>query len=289
MLDWLMSIQMPCGGFQGGVIGSAPVVPVTFNTGQILLGLAAGAAELGEKYLLPMRRAADWLVETQDRDGCWRKAPTPFAAPGEKTYETHVAWGLLEAARFESNRRYADVALANIRWALRYQKDNGWFAKCCLSDPAQPLTHTIGYTLRGIIEGHRYSKDPQLLMAACKTGRGLLHALENDGFLPGRLKENWTGAVSWACLTGSAQIAHCWLMLFEHTGETEFRDAARTINGYVRRTMKVAGSPDARGGMKGSFPVNGNYCPYEYLNWACKFTIDTNIAELAALESMQQP
>src|SRR5262249_3862021 len=42
MLDWLVSIQLPEGGFQGGMIDQTPVVPVTFNTGQILLGLAAG-------------------------------------------------------------------------------------------------------------------------------------------------------------------------------------------------------------------------------------------------------
>ena len=99
MLDWLVSIQLPEGGFQGGTIDHAPVVPVTFNTGQVLLGLAAGVEEFGEAYIEPMRRAADWLVATQDRDGCWRRHPSPFAAPGEKTYETHVAWGLLEADR----------------------------------------------------------------------------------------------------------------------------------------------------------------------------------------------
>src|ERR1043166_7027136 len=42
MLDWLVSIQFPEGGFQGGKIDAVPRVPVTFNTGQILLGLAAG-------------------------------------------------------------------------------------------------------------------------------------------------------------------------------------------------------------------------------------------------------
>ena len=36
MLDWLVSIQLPDGGFQGGLIDSQPVVPVTFNTGQIM-------------------------------------------------------------------------------------------------------------------------------------------------------------------------------------------------------------------------------------------------------------
>src|SRR5205807_2230505 len=99
MLDWLVSIQFPEGGFQGGLVDETPRVPVTFNTGQILLGLAAGVEEFGDAYRGPMCRAADWLADTLDPDGCWRKHPTPFAQPGEKAYETHVAWGLLEAAR----------------------------------------------------------------------------------------------------------------------------------------------------------------------------------------------
>ena len=28
-------------------------------------------------------------------------------------------------------------------------------------------------------------------------------------------------------------------------------------------------------------PVNGGYGTWQYLNWACKFTIDSNCAELA--------
>src|SRR6476661_5593463 len=78
MLDWLVKIQLPCGGFQGGAIGDLPVVPVTFNTGQILLGLAAGVTAFGSDYRQAMISAADWLVSTQDSDGCWRKHPTPF-------------------------------------------------------------------------------------------------------------------------------------------------------------------------------------------------------------------
>ena len=142
VLDWLVSIQLDGGGFQGGVIGQTPVVPVTFNTGQILIGLASGVRELGDAYRAPMRRAADWLASTQDLDGAWRSHPTPFAKAGEKAYETHVAWGLLEAAREEPARGYAEAALRNIRWALTKQRANGWFADCCLNDASRPLTHT---------------------------------------------------------------------------------------------------------------------------------------------------
>ena len=174
MLDWFLAIQLPCGGFQGGTVDARPVVPVTFNTGQILMGLAAGVQEFGDRYLPSMQRAADWLVETQDADGCWRKHPTPFAAPGQKAYETHVAWGLFEAARACGDQKYADAALANVRWALSRQQANGWFDDCCLDDNTKPLTHTIGYVLRGLVEAYRYTQEPDLLVSACRTADSLV-------------------------------------------------------------------------------------------------------------------
>lgn len=279
MLDWLASIQLPEGGYQGGLIDSRPIVPVTFNTGQILLGLAAGVREFGDQYREPMIRAADWLVDTQDPDGCWRRHPSPFAEVGEKTYDTHVAWGLLEAARLEPTRRYAEAALANVRWALSFQRDNGWFDRCCLTDPSIPYTHTLGYALRGVLEAYRFTRELRLLKACRKTADGLLSAIREDGFLPGRLRADWSPAVRWACLTGTAQIAVCWLMLYRYTGHCRYREAACLANRYVRRTMDVEGPPEIRGGVKGSFPVSGAYGPYQYLNWAAKFVVDANMLE----------
>lgn len=279
VLDWLVSIQLPGGGFQGGTIGQTPIVPVTFNTGQILIGLASGVAEFGDTYRPAMRAAADWLVQTQDPDGAWRKNPTPFAAAGEKAYETHVSWGLLEAARVDPDRGYAEAAARNIAWALTKQRPNGWFADCCLNDPEHPLTHTIGYVLRGVIEGFRFNGDQSLLAAALRTAEGPFSALRPDGFLPGRLSSDWSAAARWACLTGSVQIAHCWLMLYQINGDEKFRDAAFKVNLYVRSRVSVDGPAETRGGVKGSFPVDGDYGRFEYLNWACKFFIDANLLE----------
>jgi hypothetical protein len=58
---------------QSGVIGERPVVPVVFNSGQVLFGLSSGVREFGDKYLEPLSRAAQWLVQAQEPDGCWRK------------------------------------------------------------------------------------------------------------------------------------------------------------------------------------------------------------------------
>ncbi len=278
MLDWLVSIQFPEGGFQGGQIGDEPVVPVTFNTGQILLGLAAGAAEW-ERFREPMTRAADWLVATQDPDGCWRKHPTPFAHPGEKAYETHVAWGLLEAARLDNGRSYGEAALAQVDWALSHQTDNGWFDKCCLSQPSRPLTHTLGYVLRGVVEAFRFGRDPKYLEASTRTADGLLTAIGDDGYLPGRLDTVWGAAADYACLTGIVQIAHCWLLLYRETGNDRYRDAGFAANGYVRRRVRIDGPLDTLGGVKGSYPVHGAYGTHEYLNWAAKFFVDANLLE----------
>ncbi len=278
MADWLVRIQLPCGGFQGGKIDSRPMVPVTFNTGQILLGLAAVEHAFGN-YLGAMHRAADWLVKTQDADGCWRQHPTPFAIPGEKAYETHVAWGLFEAARIDSSRGYGEAGMANVRWALGLVNANGWIRECCLGGPDTPLTHTIGYALRGILEAYRFSKDPTLLEAARRTSDGLLTAQRGDGFLPGCLRSDWSAAATWACLTGTAQIAHCWLLMYQFTGGQRYAKAAYAGNRFVRRTVAIDGAPNARGGVKGSFPVDGHYGRYEYLNWAAKFLADSLMLE----------
>lgn len=284
MLDWLLSIQFPDGGFQGSVIGAEPVIPVTFNTGQILLGLASGAEEFGDTYREPMCRAADWLVATQDDDGCWRSHRSPFTEPTDKAYETHVSWGLFEAARLEPDAPYADAAIANIKWALSLQNDNGWFRDCCLSEPDNPLTHTIGYVLRGVIEAYRYTSEPKYLEASVKTADALLSVLSEDGRLPGRLDSEWKGTVDWTCLTGNVQISACWLMLFRHTGDERYRLAAAVANRFVRRTVMTIGPAETRGAVKGSFPVSGDYCAYQYPNWAAKFFIDALLLEQAILQ-----
>jgi hypothetical protein len=279
MVEWLVSIQLPGGGFQGGMVNQTPVVPVTFNTGQILMGLAAGVSEFGDVYRAAMLAAGDWLVHTQDADGCWRRFPTPFAGTGEKAYETHVAWGLIEAERVEPGRGYAEAALRNVRWALTHQRGNGWFDRCCLDDPTQPLTHTIGYVLRGVLEVERFCGDPSLLVAARRTADGILTAIRHDGALPGRLSSDWRGSVSWSCLTGNVQIAHSLLILYGKTGYAPYRDAGYGLNRAVRRTLRTDDPDETRGAVKGSFPIDGDYGKFEYPNWATKFAIDSYTAE----------
>lgn len=285
MLDWLVAIQFPDGGFQGGMIHETPCVPVTFNTGQILIGLAAGVV-LHERFREPMIRAANWLVATQDADGAWRRHHSPFATHDDKSYYTHVAWGLLEADAIEPGRGYREAALANVDWAITRQSDKGWMADCCLDNPASPLTHTLGYALRGFIEAYIACRQPRHLAASIALADGLLSAVSENasptsGILLGRLDANWRPASDWVCLTGASQIAHCWLKLHQIAPNEAYLRAALAANAFVRRCMSASSTPDTIGGVKGSFPVDGRYGRWQFLNWACKFTIDSNREEIA--------
>ena len=263
MFDWLVSVQMPCGVFQGSTVASSVVVPVPFNTGQILLGLAAGVAEFGQTYREAMMAAADWLVRTQDRDGFWRKHPSPFAAPREKTTRLTRPGGLFEAVRLGAGHAYAEAAMRNAYWALSHQNDNSWFA---LTDPSSPLTHTIGYILWGLLEAYRFSGDRKILQGAIRTAEGALRALRPDGHLPGRLDSHWRGTVKWSCLTGTEQIAICGLLLYRDTADARFRSAAVAANRYVRQTVRIDGPRETRGAVKGSFPISGGYERFLYPN-----------------------
>jgi len=281
MLDWFLTIQHAEGGFQGGMIGANPNVPVTFNTGQILLGLCAGASEFRDgRYFESARRAADWLVQSQDPDGAWRRHPTPFAQPGEKAYETHVSWAMFEAERVMPGRGYGAAGLRQVEWALTKQHPNGWFDDCCLDGPEEPLTHTLGYVLRGVLEAYRLHQQDGLLRAAEVTGRAFLQLIEPSGRLAGRFDRDWKPAAPWVCLTGTVQIAKCWLMLAQYTREAAYVEAARRANAFVRRTLTLQGEPGVVGGVRGSWPIAGAYGRYQFLCWAAKFMIDANRAEL---------
>ncbi len=286
MLRWLVSIQFPEGGFQGGTVNDTPRVPVVFNTGQILIGLAAGFERFGEEFREPMRAAADWLVSIQDRDGVWRRHGSPFTkSTAERAYDTHVALGLFEAARVSKESRWFDAAMLHVRNAVKYRcEKNGFVKSCCLMDPENPYTHTLGYYLRGMCEGALVSRDRVLVESTTDLARRLSSLVGENGFLPGKIHASWTPSVTWSCLTGSVQIAESMLLLYGLTGDRALYDTGKRLNAFVRTTMQVQprlGELDdgTIGGVKGTYPTFGRYNHHQYLNWAAKFFIDSNLLE----------
>jgi hypothetical protein len=127
------------------------------------------------------------------------------------------------------------------------------------------------------------SENEKYLHSAKICGDGILQAMGSSDWLPGELDDEWCGTVKWVCLTGNSQIAHCLLLLYQALGDERYLEAGKRLNAFVRRTIDIAGPEETRGAVKGSFPVSGSYGAYEYLNWAVKFTVDSNMLERSIL------
>lgn len=276
--EWECDVQLVNGGVRGGVVGQ-PEAPVVFNTGQVLFGWLAAFAETGEaRFADSARNAAGFLIGTMDTDGLWRRGNSPFTRTGTNLYNARVAWGLAEVGGRLELPACLEAAARALRAVAARQRSNGWFPDCCLTDAERPLLHTIAYTLRGMLEGGRLLRDSRWIDAAGSAAAVLASELRPDGFLPGRFDDTWRGAVSWSCLTGQAQMAGIWIRLHALTGELHWLEPAARVLRFLKATQNRLSADDGlRGGIKGSYPLDGDYGRRETLSWATKFFIDALI------------
>lgn len=282
MADWETEIQLPGGGVRAGTMDAQTVAPTIFNTGQVLFGWARALRETGDtRYRDALVRASNWLLAIQDEDGAWRRFGSPFATHALNAYNTRTAYGLAMAAQALNDTRYLEAAHRNVSWALAHAKPNGWLPDNCLEDNARPLTHTIAYAIRGILEVAVSCDDKAALQAAHDMARAVASAQRDDGALPGRLDHEWKPAARWTCVTGNAQMAIIWMRLASLTGDTLFRNTAEKAIRFNLGILALSdGDPGVRGGVKGSHPLDGAYMRYRYPNWAAKFLMDALMLQL---------
>lgn len=279
MADWECRIQCPDGGVLAGALGDSDQ-PTIFNTGQVLFGWVTAFEQEGtERYRESAAKAARWLCDAMDEDGCWRKFGSPFTTKAINLYNTRSAWGLVRAHQITAEQRFLDAAVANADWALQQVEPNGWARHNCLQDDQQPFLHTIAYAMRGFLEIGIYAGREDLVAQAIKMGDAILPHLGKQGLLPGRYNNEWKASVKWSCLTGNAQIAINWGRLYQITGEQKYRDALIRVNNFTKSTQKLEGLAAECGGIKGSHPIDGGYHPWQYPNWATKFFADALMME----------
>ncbi len=275
MGTWEAAIQMDCGAVMGGMFNTSPT-PAVFNTGMVLLGWASLFRETRtEIFRTAGDRAAQWLLEMQDSDGNWIRGNSNFANSRATLYNVKAAWGLAEIGAAIGNPNYVSAAVRNAEYAVGRQHPNGWFPDCCLEDPERPLLHTIAYSMQGLIGIGKLAGRRDLIDAAARTADSLLSLMDGDGFIPGTIRSDFTGAADWCCLTGTAQTSIVWSELERITANGKYGEAAEKANRYLMARHDID-NPDlsVRGGMAGSWPVSGAYGQYLILNWATKFFAD---------------
>lgn len=284
MAYWEVSVQMPSGAVQGGAVCPPErQTAAAFNTGMVLDGWCSAYSHSGDAvFLEAARRAADFLVQDLDEQGFFQTNGA-FVSSGEiKTYTCLCAWAIYRFGDIANDDRYRSAAVRSIEAALRQQQSNGWFAHNCLNQSDAPLTHTIGYTLQGILEVGILVKSHDCIAAVERALTHLLPKKSAAGYLPGRFFADWEPAAFSSCLTGAAQIAIVCYRLADYTRNRVYRDHANQLVNFLKAHQQMQGDdPALVGALAGSYPLFGSYMRAGYPNWATKYLLDALMLQSA--------
>ena len=279
MAEWELSIQQDDGSFIGGPLHSG-VGKLVFDTGQIIFGLLeAFHYSNDERFIKAAKAAGDWLLNVQDEDGAWRTC-TYHSIP--HTYHSRVAWPLVKLYNVTEEMKYLEGARKNIDWVLSNLAENGWFRNAGFTDKnnKEPYTHTIAYTIRGVLEAGMLLEEQHYIDAAGRSANELLRIIISEGFFWGKYDSSWEGNNTFSCLTGNAQISIIFLKLYKVTNELKYLYGANALNNYLRTKQDISTkNENIRGAITGSWPIWGEYERLSYPNWATKFFVDALILE----------
>ncbi len=288
-IGFLLSVQLPSGAFPGAEIAENSTSPSPFNTGQIMNGLQAWTKRTGDgRCRTALLRAGRWLCEIQDPSGAWLKH---FYQELATTYSAHLTCWLAEAGEFLNDGPMLDASAKHLAWCMRhYDAGRSWFNLCGFSaeDHAanRSVTHTIAYTIWGVLRTAEVVKSAEGKAAAESAAYAAMRRLELSKRLPGILDHNWKPLAKFTCLTGNVQMALIWMHMYADNGDPRLLNAALKSIDMVKAAQAMdAVDPGVQGGIAGSQPVWGDYISHAFPNWAAKYFIDALLAKQDALAS----
>jgi len=282
-VEFLLSVQLPDGAFPGGEIAVNRTDPSPFNTGQIMHGLQSWVMRTGdERCRTALFRAGRWLCGVQDASGAWLKH---FYWNLATTYSAHLTCWLAEAGEFLDDEPMLSASSRHLEWCMRrYDNERSWFNLCGFSEQDhtahRAVTHTIAYTLWGVLRTAEVLKSAEAKTAAESAAYAALQQIESSCRFPGIFDHNWKSQAKFTCLTGNVQMALVWLHMYAEHGDPRLMNAAVKAIDIVRAAQAMdAANPGIRGGIAGSQPVWGDYIPHAFPNWAAKYFIDALMAK----------
>ncbi len=268
---WLLSVQNEDGSFANDNYNKG--VGIVFDTGQVLFGLARCFKETQNPvFQVAGEKAALWLASVMDEDGAWRQNTHKGAV---NTYNTRVAWSMLEFDAVSPNKVVYDAACRNLDWAMTQQVETGFFENCAFGAAEAAFTHTIAYAIRGLMEGGRLTGDERYTDSALKAAKAVQAYVKDDGFLAGRISIEGKALEESSCLTGNCQMAIIWYYLAKLSQDPSLSETADKTMNYVMSVQDIeTRDGNVNGAIKGSHPIWGKYTPFAYPNWATKFFIE---------------
>ena len=211
-----------------------------------------------------------------------------------------MAWAILEVYKHTNDEKYKIASKIYILQVLSLAKKNTWFHEINFATEHQPLTHSIAYTLRGLIEcsfmlGEDIKQD--IVNKVTKAAENIMLAYELNKknsylmpyFLPASFNENWDSNDNYSCLTGNAQLAIIWLKVYSLNNDARLLNSALKIIDQLKMKQNLnSKNSGIRGGIPGSYPIWGKYMRYSYTNWSTNFFADAIMLQDKLIESLEK-
>jgi len=269
--DWLCSIQLANGAFPGGV--GIEGEPLIFDTGQIIFGLTRTFVETGEeKYRLAFEKAVHWLLELLKPDGSWRQyAYVPGYTP---SYYTRVVWAVLNANQVLRQAGIDQQMQQALDFYLQKITPNQSIQDWAFAPGEAAFTHTIAYTLRGMLESALLLEQSDLLAQPLHVLDKIVKLHQQRGKLAGCYDAHWQGDYTFSCVTGDAQMSILLARAYQTTGDQIYLEVATQVFERVAGRQWTFPFHGLRGAIPGSAPVWGAYQRFRFPNWAAKFYLD---------------
>ncbi len=273
--DWLCRIQRTDGAFPGGV--GTEGEPLIFDTGQIIFGLTRAFVETGEeKYKLSLEQTVEWLLRHVERDSSWRKfAYLPSYTP---SYYTRVVWAVLNANQVLRQAEIDQQMQQALDFYLEKINPNQSIQDWAFAPGEAAFTHTIAYTLRGMLESVLLLEKSDLLPQPLSVLDKIVKLYQQQGRLAGRYDAHWQGDYTFSCVTGDAQMSILLARAYQTTGDQIYLDVATQIFERTAEQQWTLPIHGLQGAIPGSAPVWGAYQRFRFPNWAAKFYLDGYLA-----------
>jgi len=274
---WLLGLQHEDGWWPGGLLGrGAERKPSIFNSAQIIDGMVALARRnTDDRWRDAALKGALWLARTADHQGLWQGGN--YREGYNPSYYTQVAWPMLQTWDLTGADEVRDAAVRALKRIVALRTPQGSIEGWGFDSGRAAYTHTIAYTLRGLIESALLLNDWEAFGEPCVAALERLNRKGElaNGRLPGAYFEDWRAVDWYSCLTGNAQIALCLLRLEQREPDLRLVNGAAKLVDYVCKRQRIKGGIEpTRGAVAGSSPPWGRYMFMRYPNWAAKYHAD---------------
>ncbi len=286
--DWLLSIQDKTGGWQGLQVDEKCETRV-FNTAMIIEGLKEiYKLNNNEAYFNSIQTATNWIIGTIENNLFIKNNVV-----GGGAFDSLVCYCLLlDKSKYNLTKESELKVLSVLDSICSLQQENFSFKRCCFEMDEKMLLHHLGYTLDGLLLSSKISGENKYYETAFDTCSKLLSLFEVNKYLPALLNSDWTyykdlGNKSSQCLTGNSQIAICFMRIYQYQGDLRFLNAALKLIDIVTSISNY--KSNNRGisyGVAGSYPINGIYHQYQFVNWGAKYHVDSILLANSILKKL---